>query len=147
MEYMPLPPTMDYQDKFIKIATDALDTEVTPQDITPDEVACAEVLSTLIRKVFPDFPMIVSTIELFQRLKNDKRFVVTLSPQRGAIVISPTKGYTRGHCGVFITNERIASNNSFGQLKGKFTGNYQWDSWIKEFINKRGLHTYLFIVK
>lgn len=128
-------------EKLIRIAQDALDTEVTPKDETPDYVACAEVVSTLIKKVFPDFPVISSTAELFQKLKADKRFKATLTPIMGCIVVSPRTASTYGHTGIFITNERIASNES---KTGIFRGNYSWSSWIAEFVHKRNLHTYLF---
>lgn len=146
MPYQPIKdiPMENLKDKFIKIVLDALDTEITPQDNVPDEVACAEVVSTLIQKVFPDFPILPSTYELFSKLKLDKRFKATLTPERGCIVVSPRTASVYGHAGVFITDERIASNNSAGPLKGQFTGNFTWDTWIKEFIHKRGLRTFIF---
>ena len=55
---------LNMQERFLKICLDALDTEITPQDNVPDYVACAEVISTLIKKVIPDFPIISSTKDL-----------------------------------------------------------------------------------
>ena len=134
-----LAPTM--QEKFIKICLDALDTEVTPKDGVPDYVACAEVMSTLLKKLFPDFPITTSTKDLDFKLFQDKRFKRITEPERGAIVISPRTNNTYGHCGVFITSERIASNNS---KTGLFQGNYVWNGWIKEFKDGRGLKIYLY---
>lgn len=134
-------------EKLLDIALEALDTEVTPNDNVPDEVACAEVISTLLNKLFPDFPILASTKDLDMKLFTDKRFDRIGEPERGAIVISPRTSSTYGHCGVFITSEKIASNNSFGKLKGKFTGNYLWSEWIDEFRYERGLRIYIYRLK
>jgi hypothetical protein len=130
-------------DKLIKVAQKALDTDVTPLDNVPDRVACAESVSTLIKKVLPEFPIIASTADLYVKLKQDKRFKAVLNPVRGAIVISPRTATVNGHTGIFITNERIASNNS---STGLFQGNYFWNTWIDYFIHKRGLRVYLFLM-
>jgi hypothetical protein len=138
------------QEKFIKTCLDALDTDVTLQDTTPDFVACAETVSTLIKKVFTDFPIIVGTKELDWKLFSDKRFQRITIPEIGCIVVSPSKTdpkgaiITHGHTGAFITSERIASNNSLGVNKGKFTGNYSWEEWIKYFKETLGLKIYLY---
>ena len=132
---------MTNEEKLIKVCVDALDTDVTPQDKIPDQVACSEVMSTLIQKVFSDFPTLPSTRDLFNKLKSDKRFRATLTPRRGVIVVSPRTPTQTGHVGFFITDERIASNNS---KTGLWQGNYFWPSWIKEFIKEKGLHSYLF---
>ena len=130
------------EEKLLKVALEALDTEVTPKDEVPDEVACSEVLTTLIKKVFPDFPIIGSTAELFNQLKRDKRFKATLEPKRGCLIVSPRTSTTFGHCGIQITNDgRFASNDS---KTGIFKSNYSWESWIEEFIKKRNLRIFIF---
>ncbi len=131
-------------EKLLKIAQSSLDTDVTPNDDVPDDVACAEVLSTIIKKLYPDFKVFDSTKDLDMKLFTDKRFYRTGTPSRGSIIISPKKGDVLGHCGIFISDDRIASNNSFGGVKGLFTGNYTWDQWIKEFRDKRGLRIYIY---
>ena len=138
-------PTM--KDKFLKICLDALDTDVTPKDEVPDDVACAEVESTLLKKVFPDFPILPSTTDLDFKLFTDKRFERITEPEIGCIIISPRNATNYGHVGTFITSERIASNNSFGPNKGKYTGNYTYEAWIQEFKVKRGLRIYLYRIK
>lgn len=134
-----LEPTM--QDKFLKLCLEALDTDVSPDDLVNDEFGCAESLSTLIKRICPDFPVIFSTKDLDWKLFIDKRFKRVDVPERGCVVISPRTNSVYGHCGVFITNERIASNNS---KNGLFQGNYSWDDWIKEFKTKRGLRIYIY---
>jgi hypothetical protein len=152
IEYMPYVPIEQLpelikdmnQEKLLKVTLDALDTDVTPKDETPDGVACAEVVSTLIGKVLPDFKKTSSTVDLDMKLFMDKRFARVTVPERGNIVVSPRKGDVYGHCGIFITSERIASNNSFGVKKGKLTGNYSWEDWIEEFKDRRGLKIYIY---
>jgi len=63
MEYLPLTSeTMEFlkeqlmetnQEKFIKICLDALDTDPSTPDGIKDELACAETMSTLIKRLFP----------------------------------------------------------------------------------------------
>lgn len=131
-------------DKFLKICQDALDTDPSTPDGVKDEVACAETLSILLKKLYPDFPIIVSTKDLDFKLFTDKRFERITEPETGAIVISPRTATTFGHCGVFLNPERIASNTS---SDGIFRGNYTWASWVEEFKVKRGLHIYLYRIK
>jgi hypothetical protein len=151
MKYVPLeelknyiPPMETNQEKLLKITLTALDTDVTPKDETPDGVACAEVVSTLIKKILPDFPITPSTKNLDMKLYSDKRFVKITTPEMGSVVVSPRKGTVYGHCGIFITSEKIASNNSFGVNKGKLTGNYSFQEWIEEFKDRRNLRIYLY---
>jgi hypothetical protein len=155
IEFVP-PPEIKMEtneEKLLKIARDGLDTDVSPKDLAPDRLGCAESVSNLIKKIFPDFPITTSTIELFNTLRSDKRFKLTLDPHMGVIVVSPRKGDVYGHTGIFITNERIASNDSRnGLFSGDtpidytFKGNYSWEQWVAEFTHKRNLHTYLFII-
>lgn len=137
------PPIMETNsEKFLKICLNALDTDVSPANQAPQELSCAEGLSSLIKKVFPDFPVVLSTIELFDKLKADKRLKATLNIGRAKIIISPRVGSTPGHCGAWISETRIASNNS---KNGLWQGTYDFDSWIATFGSKgRGLHTYIF---
>lgn len=128
-------------EKFIKVCNDALDTEVTPKDEVPDNVACAQTISTLIKKVFPDFPIVYSTKDLDMKLYMDKRFKRITEPEWGCVVVSPRNNTQYGHAGMFLTSERIASNDS---KTGLFKGNYSWSSWISEFQQKRGLRIYLY---
>lgn len=131
------------QEKLGRLAVEGLDTDVSPEDLAQDEVGCANSVSDLIKRVLPDFPIILGTSQLFWKLHIDKRFKLVTTPSKGCIIISPTVGGTIGHTGIFITAERIASNNS---NTGLFQGNYNWpDSWIATFgSGGRGLHSYIF---
>jgi len=143
-----LEPTMN--EKFLKICLDALDTKVSPNNPVPDEVSCARDMSILIQKVLPDFKTQDSTKMLDWQLFQDKRFVRLVSPVKGSIWVYPAKTdpkgaiIVNGHTLAQITEERLASNNSFGVNKGKFTGNYTIEEARKEFITKRGLKEYIY---
>ena len=150
MSYIPLenlkdyiPPVKTNEEKLLEVAIGALDTDPTSKDEVSDEVACSEVLSTLIKKVFPDFPIINSTKDLDLKLFTDKRFKRETEPKKGRIIVSPRTNTQFGHTGLWITSERIASNNS---KNGLFQGNYDFQSWIKEFKDKRGLRIYIYSV-
>lgn len=142
MEYMPIdkPYTMSNKEKFYQICVEALDTDPTPLDKINDEVACAETLSFLIQKIHPDFPILPSTRDLDTKLFIDKRFKRTLTPKRGDIIMMPRTKTTSGHCGIFLTEEKIASNTS---KDGIWRGNYDVESW-KVMETKRGLKTYYY---
>lgn len=144
IEFIPLPEIMETnQEKLLKYTIDHLDTDVSPLDLATDELGCAESVSNLIKKVFPDFPIILGTADLFWKLKIDRRFKLVTTPIKGCIIVSPKVNQTYGHTGIFITEFRIASNNS---KTGLFQGNYDWpNSWIATFgTGGRGLHSYIF---
>jgi hypothetical protein len=132
-------PTMS--DKLLKTAHSFLDKDVSEEilkkDIVPDEVACAETVSLLIKQIYKDFPILPSTRDLYNFFEKDKRFKPSVAGI-GKIIISPRTPSTYGHVGIFITETRIASNDS---RTGKFIGNYTMESWKKEFEAKRGLIT------
>jgi len=152
MEYLPpildpdlqpiIHPIMETnEEKFIKVCLNALDTDPTPRDEISDDVACAQVVCTLLKKVFPDFPILPSTRDLDNKLASDKRFKSRDLPNKGRIIISPRTPKKNGHVGVYITNERIASN---GSLDGIFRGNYDDESWRNEMEYKRNLKTRIY---
>lgn len=93
-----------------------LGTDVSPRDNAPDELACAESATTLMRQLYPETPIEVSTAKLYQYLISPtSNWIQTDKPQRNAIIISPT-GYgkkgTHGHVGICLDDKRIASNKS-----------------------------------
>lgn len=148
------PKEMTNEEKFLKVCIDALDTDPTPQDEVPDEVSCANTFSTLLQSVFPNFKKYDSTKMLDGALFMDKNnFARENNPKKYLIVVSPSKTDSKGniivhgHIGYFITDERIASTTSYGPNKGKFVGNYSWNSWVEEFKNKRKLPIYLYSIK
>lgn len=140
-EVIEIPKEKTNKEKFLETVLFVEGLDPTPEDSIDDEIACSEVMSTLLKKVFPDFPILPSTRDLDLKLFSDKRFERILVPEKGAIVVSPRTATTYGHVGVFITDTKIMSNDSW---TGKFIRNYNWSSWIKEFKTKRGLSIYLY---
>lgn len=108
---------------------EALGTDVTPDDLVPDRVACAITASTLIHKVDSTFPKVSGTWTMYDILEHrtDYARVTDLLPE--TIVISPTglgNPGTNGHVGIALEHGLIASNDS---ATGQFTANYTLDSW------------------
>jgi len=113
---------------------ESLNVDVSPKDRARDEVGCAESASEVIRKVLPDFPVVLGTWSLLDRLQNDTRFKKVTIPMPGTIIISPTGESLRdpapfpGHVGFFLEGMKIASNTS---ATGMFEQNYTLETWKK----------------
>lgn len=108
---------------------------------TQDERGCAESLSYLLGKLHPDFPSILSTVELNRRLSADKRFKGTLDAKPGTIIMSPTQGAMIGHCGIFGENMEIMSNSS---ATSKWSENFTLATWIAKYRTTKHLKIYYY---
>lgn len=129
---------------FLQICTDALGTDVTPDDLVPDVVACAVTVTTLIRKVDSTFPLVAGTWTLMDVLDHAKTWQRVTAPVPGCIVLSPTgtgKKGTVGHVGVYMADGKIASNNS---QTGKFEKNYDMKTWKARYADTQGMPVYLY---
>lgn len=123
----------------MEIAEENIGKDVTPKDEVPDEVACAETVSTILRMKYSDFPMIVSTSTMDKALRSNlSNWVMVYEPQAGDLIISPTEGKKIGHVGIVMENNLVASNNSFGVNAGKFTKNYTIQKW-NDYYKGKGL--------
>ena len=96
-------------------------TDASPHDLAPDELGCAETVTTLLREVYPSMPILIGTNALYQYLQHPQNgWTRVLDPQPECVVISPT-GYgnpgTHGHTGFVLKDNVIASNDS---ATGKF---------------------------
>jgi hypothetical protein len=118
-----------------------LGTDVTPNDVIPDEYACADTVCTLLKKagVAGDVPYTPSTNLLYSYLERSKYFTRVDQPLPGDICLSPT-GYgngTRknGHVGIVAENDYIMSNDS---SSGRFERNYTLGWWKEVFAVKGG---------
>jgi hypothetical protein len=129
----------------LSVAESQLNKDVTPKDTVPDEVACASVVSTLLKEVYPETPHITGTYTLWEYLK--KNFTELKEPEAGCIVICPTglgnKGAI-GHVWIDMGDGTYASNNSFGRNKGLFTKNYTFDTIRKNYVEKNGFKIFFF---
>lgn len=124
---------------FIQTCNAALGTDVTPDDLVPDTVACAITVSTLIAKLDATFPKVAGTWTLYDILEHRKDWKRVADPTPGCVVLSPTgmgKKGTIGHVGIVMDDGRIASNNS---KTGKFEKNYTLDSWTAYYGQKQGM--------
>ena len=115
-------------------ATAAEGTDASPADLAPDELGCAETVSTIISGVLPDFPVITGTWTLWDALEHDRRFerVALARTACGDIIISPTvpgKPFP-GHTGIFATDGKIRSNDS---QTSTFERNYTLESWRQRY--------------
>ena len=110
----------------------------------PDERGCAEAVSRVLKKVYPNFPIFVSTIQLNNYLRTQGEFVSSANPIAGCIAIFPTEGTRIGHVGIWGRRGWVMSNNSFGGDRGKWTANYT-EYGFREEAKKRGLKLYYYI--
>lgn len=128
------------------VARKYLGTDASPQDNAPDDVGCSESVTTILKSVYPETPIILGTWSLWLYLRDPKNgWVEVTDPQPGTIILSPTgTGTGIGHVGICMENDLIASSNSFGVLKGKFTENYTQQSWNKKYTVGQKMKTFLY---
>lgn len=136
------------QERFYEYAKSKLGIDVSPRDIAPDRLACAESLNEVVRGFFgnPIGENLVSTKILFDKLCEDERFYQVANSQvlPGDISIAvtgeSTNGSPHGHCGVW-GKETVMSNDSD---TGKWSAHYTKDAWVKVFAGTLGfpLHTF-----
>lgn len=136
------------QKTFIQHCEEALGTDITPDDLVPDTVACAITVSTLINRVDATFPKVAGTWTLYDILahRNDYELVEATHRKPGDIVISPTglsksKTMPNGHTGIIMSDLSIASNDS---ATGKFMKNYTLESWTDRYVTKGGYPLFVY---
>lgn len=125
-------PTID-GNKLYQTALTFIGQDASPKDIAPDEYGCVESLEQVYFKAFGEYiGGGVSTLRLYNALKNNKKFVKVTSTLPGDIILSPTgmatkkTNITNGHTGVCGQNGKIMSNNS---RTGKWEQNYDTWTW------------------
>lgn len=129
----------------LEVCEGAIGTDASPSDNAPDELGCAETVTTLLRKVYPTTPIITGTYTLLQYLDNPKNgFVITHTPTPECIVLSPTgtgNAGTVGHVGIVLEDGIIASNDS---RTGKFMKNYDLSTWRSRYHEKQGMPVFYY---
>lgn len=121
--------------------------DVSPSDLAPDELGCAESVTQVIRKVIPSFPVITGTWTLWDYLRKHSAFVVTSRPKPGDVIISPTgtgNGRFPGHVGIMSNDRIILSNDS---RDGKFKKSYTLDEWYDRYQKAGGYPVHFFRIK
>lgn len=122
--------------KIFSTALALVGTDVTPEDIVPDEYDCSDTVCTILAKAgFPvgNFPL---TTDLFKYLTHSKDWSRVYEPYTGDIIISPT-GWgsgqlSNGHVGIVGENSKIYSNSS---ATGLLTQNYTLVSWKARYVD------------
>lgn len=135
--------TSENRERLYETAISCLGTDVTPKDLVPDNVACAETVNAVYAKAFgKSLGGGASTYLMYNSLLKHPDFTQVLTPLSGDIVISPT-GYSRnggktvpnGHVGIVGENETIMSNDS---PTGLFKANYSIKGWTDRYVIKGG---------
>lgn len=128
----------------LQVCEEHLGIDVTPSDLIPDTVACADTITTLIRNVDKTFPLVSGTWTLYDILEHRKDWKRVTEPSPETLILSPTGmggSSMIGHVGIFLKDGVIASNDS---TTGKFMVNYTLDSWTKRYKKQGGLPIFLY---
>jgi len=133
-----VPPAPDKRQDVYDAAKKAIGQDLSKH--APDERGCAESLSRVLRMVYPDFPIKLSTIQLQELFDTDIRFKETAHPSPGCISIFATRGTKIGHCGVW-GRTHCMSNDS---RTGEWSANYLHEEWYLA-AQRRGLQLSFYI--
>ena len=117
-------------------ALSCLGTDVTPNDIVPDEYGCAETVNAIYKKAFGvQIGGGPSTYLLYLVLCKHPKFIPIDIPDKGDIIISPSGfgngNLPSGHVGIVSIDKKIMSNDS---STGIFKENYTLDSWKEKYV-------------
>ena len=152
-ETTPKPLMTLLQDQLYKAAFDFIGEDASPKDYAPDDFGCAESLSKVIQKAFPDirFPTILSTRAMYDYLLKSMSFQRIVEPQKGCIILNVTGmgngKVSNGHCGIVGKNTSedgslwVMSNDS---RDGDWEVRYTVNSWKRYFEQKGGMVTLYF---
>lgn len=132
--------------KLYLAALEALGKDASPLDEAPDEYGCADSVSRIILKTFPNIIKgSISTAELFKQLNTSPHFTKVSQFRFGDIIISPTGmgtgGIANGHVGICGEDETIMSNTS---ATGLWTSNYTIATWVARYRKLGGYPIYFF---
>lgn len=127
-------------------AINHLGRDASPNDEAPDELGCADTISEIYFATFQEWigdTKTVSTWTMKGQLDRSEKFQKVETPDFGDIIISETRWVGKekqvGHVGIILKDGMIASNNSFGANKGKFTANFTLASWKAYYQDKKRL--------
>lgn len=135
-------PVKTNKEKLADIANSYIGKDASPKNLAPKELSCAEGVSNIIQELYSDFPSsVLSTAELDHFLTKSTHFAYTKFPRKGCVINSPRNASKNGHCGIYVTDTEIASNDS---STGRFERNYTIDSWVKEMRGNRDLKIYFY---
>ena len=131
-------PSQIIYEKALSLADKGID--ASPKDKAPDDLACAESVTTVINSIYPAMPIILGTGSLYEKLLgycNGGNWIqVKLKrgeiPEEGLVIISPTgynsnkAGMPHGHTGITGKNGVIYSNRSSSGTWDSYWSIAQW---------------------
>lgn len=138
---VPAPKVETAAERLVEAGVAALGMDMTPDDKVPDEVACVAQLVAIVPAEFGLSRSLTYTPNLKNALDANPKFKRVQDPHRGTIVVSVTEGEQHGHCGLYLEDDSIASNNS---NNGKWEVNFNRAKWRSYFGDKLGLKGYLY---
>lgn len=120
--------------------------DASPNDLAPDEYGCADSVCGVLfgSDVDPEIDWTISTAELERELYTSKGWMlIDMSQvQPGDVLVSatgtssnPNTPIKNGHTGIAGPDRKIMSNNSY---TGKFEQNYNFDQWMKRYVEEGG---------
>lgn len=125
-----------------------LGVDASPNDAAPDELGCADTVSSIILNAFgPIIKYSISTAELCNILNASPHFKKVSNFKFGDIIISPTAigkqpgSLTNGHVGIVGEEEEVLSNDS---ATGMFKNNFTITSWVARYRTKGKYPIYFF---
>lgn len=131
--------------KVYETALSFLGVDASPLDEAPDEYGCADSVSKVLLKAFPNcIKGSISTAELYNQLNTSKEFTKVSQFRFGDVIISPTgmgTGLPNGHTGICGEGEEIMSNTS---ATGLWTQNYTITSWVARYRTLAGFPIFFF---
>lgn len=141
--------TLTMRKSLLQLVEEHIGTDASPSDLAPDELGCAESVSTILNKYESGrFNIVTGTYSLLDSLLMRQDYKQVPVPIPGAIIISATGTSTKkgavGHTGFVLENGVIASNDS---RTGKFLKNYTVDTWNAYYKDKLAFPVYYFIKK
>jgi hypothetical protein len=126
-----------FKKSLLTVIEESIGTDASPHDLAPDELGCAETVTTILKRIYPQMPILVGTEALYQYLQHPSNGWERIdTPEIGCIVISPTgmgKKGTHGHVGFVLADDVIASNSSRKESLGKFIKNFTVNTWLTYF--------------
>lgn len=142
---------MNTQEKIYLRARSLVGTDASPRNNAPNELACAESVSSIIHFVVPGFPVVLSTSDLnalFEKYSNWNE-VPASDAGPGDIIIAPTgtggmNGITHGHTEIISENGRLMGNQSFGPHQGKWMEDMTIEEFFDYFKTKGGYDIHIY---
>lgn len=145
LEYRKNPKGLNNREKLYYMAMAFIGKDASPNDIAPDELACAETVNEIHKNCFGfQIGGGVSTYRMYQALKYSPYFTMVTTPLRGDVIISPTgygNGSIPGHVGIVGDNDVILSNDS---KTGNFDTKHTIETWRSRYQQLGGFPIFFF---